>query len=54
MDLDVSDGNPQEYNFITLFYELVGRQIDDPKVRLSHLIRYTKGDGCKVYDTELW
>ena len=45
VDLDVFDGNPEEYhNFMTLFHELVEKQIDDPRVRLKRLIRYTKGD----------
>ena len=43
--LDVSDGNPLQYhNFMTLFHELVEKQIDDPRSRLTRLIRYTKGD----------
>ena len=45
VELDVFDGNPLEYhNFMTLFHELVQKQIDDPGGRLTRLIRYTKGD----------
>ena len=29
---------------MTLFHELVEKQIDDPRGRLTRLIRYTKGD----------
>ena len=44
-DLNVSDGNPLEYNnFMTLLHELVEKRIDDPRGRLTRLIRYTKGD----------
>ena len=45
VDLDVFDGNPLEYhNFMTLFHELEEKQIDNPRGRLTRLIRYTKGD----------
>ena len=45
VDLDVFDVNSLEYhNFMTLFHELVEKRIDDPKGRLTRLIRYTKGD----------
>ena len=39
MDQDVFDGNPLEYhNFITLFYELVEKRIDDPRGRLTQRV----------------
>ena len=45
VDLDVFDGNPLEYhNFMTLFHELEEKRIDNPRGRLTRLIRYTKGD----------
>ena len=45
VDLDVFDRNPVEYhNFMTLFHELVEKQIEDPRWRLTRLIRYAKGD----------
>ena len=45
VDLGVFNRNPLKYhNFITLFHELVNKRIDDPKGRLTRLIRYTKGD----------
>ena len=45
VDLDVFDGNPCEYDyFMTLFHELVEKRIEDPRGRLTHLIKYTKGD----------
>ena len=45
MDVDVFNVNPVEYhNFVTLFHELVEKQIDDLRGRLSQLIRYMTGD----------
>ena len=45
IDLDVFDGNPFEYHyFMTLFHELVEERIEDPRGRLTCLIKYTKGD----------
>ena len=45
VDLDVLDGNPLEYhNFMTMLHELVEKRIDDPRGKLTRLIRYTKGD----------
>ena len=45
MDVDVFNVNPVEYhNFMTLFHELVEKQIDDLRGRLSQLIRYMTGD----------
>ena len=45
VDLDVFDGNPLEYHyFMTLFHELVEKRIEDPRGRLTCLIKYTKGD----------
>ena len=45
MDVDVFHVNPVEYhNFMTLFHELVEKQIDDLRGRLSRLIRYMTGD----------
>ena len=41
MDLDVFDENPLEYhNFITLFYELVEKRIDDPRGRLTRRVTH--------------
>ena len=45
VDLNVFDGNPLEYNnFMTLLHELVEKRTDDPRGRLTRLIRYTKDD----------
>ena len=45
VDLDVFDGNPLEYHcFMTLFHELAEKRIEDPRGRLTRLIKYTKGD----------
>ena len=44
LNLDVFDENSLEYhNFMTLSHELVEKRIDNPKGRLTRLIRYTKG-----------
>ena len=49
VDLDVFDGNPCEYDyFMTLFHELVEKRIEDPRGRLTHLIKYTKGDRKEI------
>ena len=45
VDLDVFYGNPLEYHyFMTLFHELVEKRLEDPRGRLTRLIKYTKGD----------
>ena len=45
VDLDVFDGNHLEYHyFMTLFRELVEKRSEDPRGRLTRLIKYTKGD----------
>ena len=39
------DGNPLEYHyFITLFHKLVEKRIEDPRGRLTRLIKYTMGN----------
>ena len=44
-ELDVFYGNRIEYhNFMTQFHELVKKRIDDPRGRLTQLIRYTRDD----------
>ena len=43
LNLDVFDENSLEYhNFMTLSHELVEKRIDNPRGRLTRLIRYTK------------
>ena len=43
LNLDVFDKNSLEYhNFMS--HELVEKRIDNPRGRLTRLIRYTKGD----------
>ena len=45
LNLDVFDENSLEYhNFMTLSHELVEKRIDNPRGRLTSLIRYTKCD----------
>ena len=41
VDLDVSDGNRLDYHyFMTLFHKLVEKRIEDPRRRLTRLIKY--------------
>ena len=45
VDLDVFDGNPLEYHyFMILFHEFVEKRVDDPRGKLTHLIKHTKGN----------
>ena len=46
VDLEPFDGNSLEYTyFMSVLKELVERKIEDPKGRLTQLIRYTRGEG---------
>ena len=43
--MDLFDGNPLEYQcFMSIFHELVEKRIEDPRRRLTRLIKYTKSD----------
>ena len=33
---------------MTLFHEIVGKKVDDPRVRLTRLIKYTMGDAKEM------
>ena len=45
IEIDVLDGNPLEFNyFISLFEEVVESQIEDPRGRLTCLIKFTRGE----------
>ena len=45
IDLDVFDGNPLNFDyFMALFREAIGKKIEDPRGRLTRLIKYTKGE----------
>ena len=49
MDLDVFDGNPLEYHyFMTLFYKTVEKRIDNPRGKLTRLMKYSKGDAKEM------
>ena len=49
VDLDVFDGNPLEYHyFMMLFNEIVEKRIDNPRGKLTRLIKYTKGDAKEM------
>ena len=45
VEIDEFDGNPLEFNyFIATFKEAVEDKVDDPRGRLTRLIKYTKGE----------
>ena len=45
VDMECFDGNVLEYhNFMALFREVVQSKIEDPRGRLTRLIKYTVGD----------
>ena len=49
VDFDVFDGNPLEYHyFMTLFHEVVEKRVDDPRGKLTCLIKYNKGDAKEI------
>ncbi|XP_076036814.1 uncharacterized protein LOC143022477 [Oratosquilla oratoria] len=43
VELDVFEGNPLEYNLMTIFDELVDSKVSDPQIKLTRLLQYTKG-----------
>ena len=45
VDIDIFSGDPVNYlYFIAVFEEVVEKKIDDPRVRLARLIRYTESE----------
>ena len=49
IDLDVFDGNHLQYHyFITMFYEMVEKRIDDPSGRITCILKYTRGDAKEM------
>ena len=45
VDIDIFSGDPVDYlYFIAVFEEVVEKKIDDPRVRLARLIRYTESE----------
>ena len=45
IEIDVFDGNPMEFHyFMAVFREVVEKRVDDEWGKLTHLIKYTKGD----------
>ena len=45
IDIDVFGGNPLEFHyFMTVFDEAVEKKIDDPRGKLTRLIKYTTGE----------
>ena len=49
VDIDEFDGNPLEFNyFLATFKEVVEQKVDDPRGRLTRLIKYTKGEAKEL------
>ena len=49
VDIDMFDGNPLEFNyFMSIFDEMVGSKVVDPRDRLTRLINYTKGEAKEL------
>ena len=49
MDIDVFDGNPLNFKyFMTLFREVVESKIENPRGRLTGLIKYTTGEAKEL------
>ncbi len=49
VDIDEYDGNPLEFNyFLATFKEVVEQKVEDPRGRLTRLIKYTKGEAKEL------
>ena len=49
VDIDEFDGNPLEFNyFLATFKEVVEQKVDDPRGRLTRLIKFTKGEAKEL------
>ena len=49
VEIDEFDGNPLEYNyFMATFKEAVEMKVEDPRGRLTRLIKYTKGEAKEL------
>ena len=49
MNLIFFDGNPLDFRyFMTLFHEVVKREIDDPRGKLARLLKYTSGNAKEM------
>ena len=49
IELDVFDGDPLDFHyFMTLFYEVVGKIIDDPRGRLARLPKHASGNAKEM------
>ena len=49
VDLDAVGGNLLEYHyFMMLFHEIVEKRVDNPRGKLTRLIKYTKGDAKEM------
>ena len=49
VDIEISDSNVVNYHyFIAIFREVVESKVDDPRGRLTRLIKYTSGDAREL------
>ena len=49
VDIEPFEGNPLEFDYsMSMFHESVEKRIDDPKSRLTRLIKYTKGEAREL------
>ena len=49
VDIETFDGNVSNYHyFIALFREVVESKVDDPRGKLTRLIKYTSGDAREL------
>ena len=49
LDIDIFDGNPMDFHyFMAVFKEVVENKLTDSRGRLTHLIKFTKGEAKEI------
>ena len=49
IDIDIFSGNPMDFYYLmAVFSEIVEKKVDDPRERLTWLIKYTAGDAKEM------
>ena len=49
IDIDILSGNPMDFYYLmAVFSEIVEKKVDDPRERLTRLIKYTAGDANEM------
>ena len=49
IDMDVFSGNPMDFHyFMAVFNEIVEKKVDDPRRKLTPLIKYIAGDAKEM------